>query len=84
MLEHIDELCEEGRGKIKAQELINNSLFSSEDVGINVRIQIEDKGEYDIKTLLDYEYECMGIYISGHPLDDFKDEIKNQRRCENN
>ncbi|TLD80943.1 DNA polymerase III subunit alpha [Helicobacter sp. MIT 05-5293] len=76
MLEHIDELCEEGRGKIKAQELINNSLFSSEDVGINVRIQIEDKGEYDIKTLLDYEYECMGIYISGHPLDDFKDEIK--------
>lgn len=76
MLEHIDELCEQGRGKIKAQELINNSLFSGEDVGINIHIQIEDKGEHDIKTLLDYEYECMGIYISGHPLDDFKDEIK--------
>ena len=57
--------------------MIHNSLFGEDEVEINIYLPITHKGEYDIRTLLDYEYECMGIYISGHPLDDFKDKLKN-------
>ncbi len=77
MLEYIDILCDKGREKSKAQEMIHNSLFGEDEVEINIYLPITHKGEYDIRTLLDYEYECMGIYISGHPLDDFKDKLKN-------
>ncbi len=76
MLENIDVLCEKGREKDKAKDMIHNSLFSSDDVEINIYLSIQDRGEYDVKTLLDYEYECMGIYVSGHPLDDFKEQIQ--------
>lgn len=76
MLEHTDMLCDKGREKDKTQEMLHGSLFGDEVVEINVQININDQGEFDSKTLLDYEYECMGIYISGHPLDNFKEEIQ--------
>ncbi len=75
MLENIDLLCDKGREKDKAHEMMSNSLFGEGGVEINVHLPIQDKPEYDIRTLLDYEYECMGIYISGHPLDDFKEKL---------
>ncbi|RDU59325.1 DNA polymerase III subunit alpha [Helicobacter marmotae] len=76
MLEHIDMLCEKGREKDKAKEMMSSSLFSGDDVEINIQLGIKNEPEYDVRTLLDYEYECMGIYVSGHPLDDFREEIK--------
>ncbi|TLD96761.1 DNA polymerase III subunit alpha [Helicobacter jaachi] len=76
MLEHIDMLCDKGREVHKAREMIGDSLFNKEEVEINVYLPITQNGEHDTRTLLDYEYECMGIYISGHPLDDFKEELK--------
>lgn len=76
MLEYIDLLCDKGRGKDKTQEMLHGSLFGDEVVEISVQLNIRDEGEFDSKTLLDYEYECMGIYISGHPLDNFKEEIQ--------
>ncbi len=75
MLENIDLLCDKGREKDKAHEMMSNSLFGENGMEISVQLSIQDKAEYDIRTLLDYEYECMGIYISGHPLDDFKDNL---------
>lgn len=79
MLENIDMLCEKGREKDKAKELMNDSLFNSDEVEINVHLDIRNQSEYDVGILLDYEYECMGIYVSGHPLDDIKDELKRIR-----
>ena len=76
MLESIDLLCDKGREKDKAQEMFNNSLFGENEVEFNVCLSISNQDEYDIRTLLDYEYECMGFYISGHPLDDFKEQIQ--------
>lgn len=75
MLENIDMLCDKGREKDKAQEMMSGSLFGQGDVEISVYLPIKNQDEYDIRDLLDYEYECMGIYVSGHPLDDFKERL---------
>lgn len=75
MLENIDMLCEKGREKDKAKEMMSSSLFGDGNVEINVELSFANKDEHDIRILLDYEYECMGIYVSGHPLDDFRESI---------
>ena len=39
--------------------------------------RIKDVGEWDKMVKLEKEKEVTGIYISGHPLDDYKLELKN-------
>ncbi len=34
-------------------------------------IRVPDVGEFDKETLLEFEKDVLGIYISGHPLEDF-------------
>ena len=48
-------------------------MIALNDVKINF-VTIDD--EFDIKQILKFEQESVGIYLSGHPLDDYKDEIK--------
>lgn len=76
MLEHIDLLCDKGREKDKMRESVSGSLFTESEINISVHLDMRDGGEYDMRTLLDYEYECMGIYVSGHPLDEYRSELK--------
>ncbi len=37
--------------------------------------KLPDIGEYPLRTLLAMEKEMTGVYISGHPLDEFADEL---------
>ena len=39
------------------------------------QVRVPDVGEYDPDTLYAYEKEITGIYISGHPLDEYKDVL---------
>lgn len=50
-------------------------LFSSSNETNNY--SMEKQQEYDKKTILSFEKETVGIYISGHPLDEYKNYIKN-------
>lgn len=34
-------------------------------------VRLPDVGEYDKETILAYEKEVLGVYISGHPLDEY-------------
>ncbi|PAF44505.1 DNA polymerase III subunit alpha [Helicobacter sp. 11S02596-1] len=77
MLQNIDAICEAGRAKDKIKEMMAGSLFGdNQDDMQSIALDLNDIPECDVKTLLDYEYECLGIYVSGHPLDDFQQEIK--------
>ncbi len=46
--------------------------FVSEEDKAQYEIKMPDVGEYEKEELLAYEKEVLGIYISGHPLDDYK------------
>ena len=52
------------------------SLFSNEDIQIQETLTIHNMPEFDIKTLLEYEYQTLGFYVSAHPLDPFKNDIQ--------
>ncbi len=42
---------------------------------------VSKQEEYPLLEKLKYEKEVVGIYISGHPLDDYKLEIENFTNC---
>jgi DNA polymerase-3 subunit alpha len=53
-----------------------NSLFSGEEIVVEERLEIHNMPEFDTKTLLEYEYQTLGFYVSAHPLDPFKKDIE--------
>ncbi|PAF54351.1 DNA polymerase III subunit alpha [Helicobacter sp. 13S00482-2] len=76
MLENIDKICDAGRNRDKVREMMKDSLFGNEQQDETITLDFEEIPEYDMKTLLDYEYECLGFYVSANPLEEFKDQIK--------
>lgn len=69
-----DSIAHEKRGKIEGQM----SLFDIASAGETADIEIEMPalGEFDLETKLEFEKEVLGIYLSGHPLDAYKDILK--------
>ncbi len=61
-------------GRIKKDAV--NSLFGEDDSMTNVSLELSDMEEYSLKEILGFEKETLGLYVSGHPLDEFKDEIE--------
>lgn len=52
-----------------------NLLFDDEDImDIDIKF-VKNADEYDSKELLKLEKECLGIYISGNPLDKYREKI---------
>ena len=47
-----------------------------EEEGPSGAVRYPDLEEYPVKKLLAMEKECIGFYISGHPLDEFADEVR--------
>ena len=40
------------------------------------QIKLPDVGEYDKEQLLSFEKEVLGVYISGHPLEEYEDRVE--------
>lgn len=54
------------------------SLFDlvGEEEKADYVMKYPDVGEYDKETLLGFEKEVLGIYLSGHPLEEYLDKIR--------
>ncbi|MDO4188837.1 MAG: DNA polymerase III subunit alpha [Lachnospiraceae bacterium] len=46
--------------------------FASEEDKVNMQIKMPDVGEFDKEELLSYEKEVLGIYVSGHPMEEYE------------
>lgn len=67
----VDELADERKKGIEGQM----SLFDivSDDMKEDFDIKLPDVEEYDKETLLGFEKEILGIYVSGHPMEEYED-----------
>ncbi|NLY04399.1 MAG: DNA polymerase III subunit alpha, partial [Campylobacter sp.] len=76
LLQNIENITDACRDVARMKSSIQNSLFSNFEDEMNVEVKfIPNDKEYKKKELLKLEKESLGIYISGHPLDEYKDEI---------
>lgn len=73
MLDNLDYICDLGR-RMSQERKGGGGLFGAEE--LCPELQIAPLPELHNKSLLEYEYESLGIYLSGHPLDDFRSEIE--------
>ncbi len=83
--EALEDAMEIGQRLQKEQQSGQESLFGSEEivsVGGQSYGQLPDVEEWDEKSLLNYEKEALGFYVSGHPLARYKDAIKRYATCE--
>lgn len=77
LFQNIDNITDACKDMTKMKSSLQNSLFSDleEDMSVEVKFIKNDK-EYKNKELLRLEKECLGIYISGHPLDEYRSDIQ--------
>lgn len=74
----LDTLVKYGQSTQEGKELAKNSLFGDQTEEIEIPApQIPQVEPWHILERLEKEREVVGIYISGHPLDDYKMEMTN-------
>lgn len=68
----VDEVTQEKKSSLSGQM----SLFDmmDEDVKKEYEVKLPDVMEYDQEVLLGFEKEVLGIYISGHPLEEYEQQ----------
>ncbi len=76
LLEQIEKIVEAGQEAARAKKMAQNSLFGESEEMLTIKLQIENIPEYDLKTILELEKESLGFYVSGHPLDSYREEIE--------
>ncbi|MBS4269839.1 DNA polymerase III subunit alpha [Campylobacter vulpis] len=76
LFNNLDLLAESARKMAEVRKNSASSLFGAEELNADTKINIVvDNSEFEAMEKLGYEKEILGIYISGHPLDNFFEEI---------
>ncbi len=75
MIDQIEKIVEAGAEAARAQKMAVGSLFGEDEELTKASIIIDSLPEYEGKNILELEKEILGFYVSGHPLDEFRDEI---------
>ncbi|BAF69792.1 DNA polymerase III subunit alpha [Nitratiruptor sp. SB155-2] len=76
MLLGIEKIVTASHEIARAKKMAENSLFGDAQELIDIKVELEDLGEYDMKQILEFEKETLGFYVSGHPLDPFRSELE--------
>ena len=73
-LEIMDEVAVRKKGQVEGQITLFD--IASEEQKKEFRTDLPNLPEFEKELLLSFEKEVLGIYISGHPLDDYKSLMK--------
>ena len=70
----VDHVTQEKKNSMVGQMTLFDLV--SEDQKEEFQIRMPDVGEYSKETLLAFEKEVLGIYVSGHPLEAYEEKWK--------
>ncbi|WP_169974221.1 DNA polymerase III subunit alpha [Campylobacter sp. RM16191] len=76
MFNNLDNIMEACKSAAQIKKNSAESLFGEDESMNNVKVNLlADDTEFELKERLLYERDSVGIYLSGHPLQDFKAQI---------
>jgi len=75
LIEQVEILVETAKKGSSLKKDAQFSLFGDDEEVTAVELSLKNYEEYDLKALLDFEKDTLGFYVSGHPLDNFRDQI---------
>jgi len=75
MLTQIEVIMEAAAKATQAKRMAENSLFGDGEEMTRVELELKKMEEFDTLQMLEFEKETLGFYVSGHPLDKYRDEL---------
>ncbi|NWF66197.1 MAG: DNA polymerase III subunit alpha [Campylobacterales bacterium] len=75
LLEQLEMIIEKVHDLDRLKKEAVGSLFGDDESIVKLSIELENKDEYPLEHILELEKETLGIYVSGHPLDRYRDSI---------
>jgi len=76
LLLNVETLVEAAHDSTRAKREAESSLFGDDEEMIKANVMIADMPEFESKEILEFEKETLGFYVSGHPLDSFRQKIE--------
>jgi len=77
LLSQLEDIMEASQKADQAKKMMIGSLFGDEEEMSTVKIEIEDMDEFEPMEILEFEKESLGFYVSGHPLDKYRETLDN-------
>lgn len=75
LIEQVETLVETAKKGSSLKKDAQFSLFGDDEEVTAVELTLKNMEEYDLKTILECEKDTLGFYVSGHPLDSFRDQM---------
>ena len=75
LISQIEEIVEAAGKAMLAKKQAVGSLFGDNEEMTTVNIEIKEMPEYDLLEILALEKESLGFYVSGHPLDKYREQL---------
>ena len=75
LLDQIEKIIDTAKDAASARKNAIGSLFGDDEQITTVKLELANSDEYELKEILEFEKETLGFYVSGHPLDKYRDNI---------
>ena len=75
LLEQIEKIVETVGKAATAKKMVTGSLFGDSDELTKIDIELEHLPEFEAKEILELEKASLGFYVSGHPLDEYREQL---------
>ena len=75
LISQVEDITEAAGKAMMAKKQAVGSLFGDAEEMTTVSVDIKDMPEYDLLDILALEKESLGFYVSGHPLDKYREQL---------
>jgi len=75
MLSQLEDIVEMAKKAGDAKKQAVNSLWGDDEELTSVTLELTDMQEFEPMEILEMEKESLGFYVSGHPLDKYREQL---------
>jgi len=75
LLDQIDLIIETAKKASEAKKNAVGSLFGDDAEITTVQLELTNSEEYELKEILEFEKDTLGFYVSGHPMDEYRETL---------
>lgn len=76
LLEQIEDIIQAAQQAAQAKKMAVGSLFGEEEEMVAISFEISHLDEFEPMQILEFEKESLGFYVSGHPLDKYREMLE--------
>ncbi len=76
LLDQIELIVETAKKASDAKKNAMGSLFGDDDEITTVKLELTNSDEYTLKEILEFEKDTLGFYVSGHPMDEYREQME--------